>query len=86
MVIKLLMNVGLHDVYPAMEVNFLFRRKVKMIAICNFASLGEEILIKLLFKKGKKTRRKEKRKVIDHMIGQKRREMFALCRSVAWRC
>ena len=54
------MNVGLHDVYPAMEVNFLFRRKVKVIAICNFASLGEKILNYYL-KKGKNEKKREEK-------------------------
>ena len=30
-------------------------------------------------------RKKENRKITDHMIGQKRREICALCRSVFWR-
>ena len=33
----------------------------------------------------KKKRRKEKRKITDHLIGQKRREICALCRSVSRR-
>ena len=36
----------------------------------------------LLVKKQKKKKKKEKRKIIDHMIGHKRREIFALSRSV----
>ena len=42
MVIKLSMSMGIHDVYPAMVVNFAFSRKVKKIAACNFVSLGEK--------------------------------------------
>ena len=72
MVIKLLMYVGLHDVYPAMEVKFAFRRKVKMTATCNFVSLGgkmrEQLAEKWKRMKRKKKRGKEKRKIIDHMI------------------
>ena len=69
-----------------MEVNFAFRMKVKMAATCNFVSLGDkmrELLVKN--RKERKKRGKEKRKIIDHMIGQKRREVFALCCSVSWR-
>ena len=43
MVIKLSMYVGLHDVYPTMGVNFAFWKEVKMIAACNFISLGEKM-------------------------------------------
>ena len=53
-----------------------------MTAACNFISLGEK-MSELLEKKGKEKRRKEKRKITDHMIGQKRREICALCRSVS---
>ena len=35
--------------------------------------------------KERKKRRKEKRKITDHLIGQKRREICALCRSVSRR-
>ena len=58
MVIKLSMYVGLHDVYPAMDVNFAFWREVKITAACNFISLGEKMR-ELLDKNGK--RDKEKR-------------------------
>ena len=51
-----------------------------MTAACNFISLGEEMRELL-----DKERKKEKRKIADHMIGQKRREICALCRSVFWR-
>ena len=43
MVIKFSMYVGLHDVYPTMDVNFAFRREVKMTAAYNFISLGEKM-------------------------------------------
>ena len=51
-----------------------------MTAACNFISLGEKMR-ELLDKNGKRkeTRRKEKRKITDHMIGQKRCEICALC-------
>ena len=62
MVIKLSMSVGIHDVYPAMVVNFAFSRKVKKIAACNFVSLGEKKMRELLDKKGKRNKKKEKRK------------------------
>ena len=42
MVIKLSIYVGLYDAYPTLDVNFAFRRKVKMTAACNFISLGEK--------------------------------------------
>ena len=58
-----------------------------MTAACNFISLGEKMR-ELLDKKGKRKKkekkRKEKRKITDHLIGQKRREICALCRSVSW--
>ena len=82
MVIKLSMYVGLHNVYPAMNVNLAIWREVKMTAACNFISLGEKMR-ELLDKNGKR-KKKEKRKITDHMIGQKRREICALCRSVFW--
>ena len=41
-VIKLSMYVGLHDVYPAMNVNFTFSREVKMTAACIFISLEKK--------------------------------------------
>ena len=70
MVIKLPMYAALHDVYPAAEINFAFRRKVKMTATCNFVSLGDETRDLLVKKwKRKKKRGKEKRKIIYHMIG-----------------
>ena len=59
-----------------------------MTAACNFISLGKkmrellDITIRLDITKERKKRRKEKRKITDHMIGQKRREICALCRSV----
>ena len=56
MVIKLSMHVGLHDAYPAMNVNLAFWREVKMTAACNFISLGEEMR-ELLDKNGKKKKR-----------------------------
>ena len=57
-----------------------------MTAACNFIPLGEKTR-ELLDKNGKrKKKRKEKRKITDHMIGkQKRGEICALCRSVSWR-
>ena len=57
-----------------------------MTAACNFISLkGKkgEVLDKNEGKKRKK-RKKEKRKITDHSIGQKRREICALCHSVFW--
>ena len=60
MVIKLSMYVGLHDVYPAMDVNLACKREVKMTAACNFISLGEEIG-ELLDKNGKRKKKKGKR-------------------------
>ena len=77
MVIKLSMYVGLHDVYPTMNVIFA----------CNFMSGGEKMREVLNKKRGKKEkkRRKEKGKVADHLIGQKRCEIFTLCRSVSRR-
>ena len=69
MVIKLSMYVALHDVYPAMKVNIVFKRKLKMTTTCNFVSLGDkmrELLVKI--KKGKERKRKrkvkEKRKLL----------------------
>ena len=58
MVIKLSMYVGLHDVYPAMDVNLAFSREVKVPAACNFITLGEKMR-ELLHKTGKKRKRKE---------------------------
>ena len=55
MVIKLSMYVVLHDVYPAMDVNFAFRRKVKMITSCNFVPLEDKM-------RKRKKKRKEKKK------------------------
>ena len=58
-----------------------------MTAACIFVFL-EEKMRELLDKKREKTKKKrgkEKRKVTDHMIGQKMREICALCRSVSWR-
>ena len=51
-----------------------------MTAACNFISLGEKMR-ELLTKNGER-KEKEKRKITDHMIGQKRREICAMCRSV----
>ena len=82
MVIKLLMYVGLDDVYPAMDVNFTFSREVKMTTACNFISLGEKIR-ELLDKYGKRKEEKKKRK--EELVEQKRGEICALCRSVSWR-
>ena len=59
MVIKLSIYVGLHDVYPVMEINFAFRRKVKMTATCNlicvFGRKKNELTISL-----KRQKKKEK--------------------------
>ena len=74
MVIKLSISVGLHDVYPAMVVNFAFLKKVKKIKCVNYQ-----------IKRRKRGKNKGKRKIIDHMIGQKWHEIFALRRSVSWR-
>ena len=54
-----------------------------MTAACNFISLGKKML-ELLDKSGKR-KKKENRIITDWMmmmIGQKRREICALCRSV----
>ena len=69
-----------------MDVNLAFLKEMKMTTACNFISLGEKMR-ELLDKNGKRKKksRKEKRKIPDHMIGQKRREICALCRSVFWR-
>ena len=58
-----------------------------MTAACNFITLGEKMreLLDENQKRKKIQREKEKRKTTDHMIGQKRREICALCRSVFWR-
>ena len=53
MVIKLSMYVGLHDIYPTMDVNLAFWREVKITAACNFISLGEKMR-ELLDENGKK--------------------------------
>ena len=57
MIIKLSISVGLHDVYPAMVVNFAFRRKVKMTTAFN-------CLRELLDKKdeNRKNKREEKKR------------------------
>ena len=55
-----------------------------MTVACNFIFLGEK-MSELLHKNGKKKRRKDRKKLTDHMIGKKRREIYALCRSVSWR-
>ena len=65
MVIKLSMYVCLHDVYPAMDVNFPFRREVKMTAACNFISLGEKIRV-LLDKNSKRKKKEKNRKEENH--------------------
>ena len=75
MVIKLSMYVGLHDVYPAMDVNLACKREVKMTAACNFISLGEEIG-ELLDKNGKRKKKKRKRgKLLITWLDKKRREI-----------
>ena len=54
-----------------MEVNFAFRRKMKMTATCNFVALGDK-LHELLVKKCKRKKKDmKKRKITDHMIGLK---------------
>ena len=81
------MYVGLHDVYPTKDLNFAFTRKVKITSFCNFVSL-EDKMRKLLvknWKRKKKGEEKKRGKIINHTIGQKRRKMFALCRSFSWR-
>ena len=77
MVIKLSMYVGLHDVYPAMDVNLTFWRKVKMTAACNFISLGGEMR-ELLDKNG---RRKKKGKEGNYWLDKKGAK-FARCVAV----
>ena len=59
-----------------------------MTAAFNFISLGEklrELLDKNVKSKKEKKRRKEKMKITEHLIGQKRREICALCCSVSRR-
>ena len=51
-----------------------------MIAACNFISLGEK-LRELLDKNGE--RDKKRRKITDRLIGQKRRNIYEMCRSVS---
>ena len=84
MVIKLSMYVGLHDVYPVMDVNLAFWREVKMTAVCNFISLGEE-MCELLDKNGKKEKRKRGKSLITWL--DKKGAKFARCvvLSVFWR-
>ena len=54
-----------------------------MTAACNFISLAEEM--RKLLDKNRRRKKEEKKKIPDHMNGQKRREICALCRSVFWR-
>ena len=61
MVMKLSMYVGPHNVYPTMNVNLAFLRKVKMTAACNFVSLGEKIG-ELLDKNGRRKKKEKKTK------------------------
>ena len=76
MVIKFSISVGLHDLYPAIVVNFAFRRKViTRTSACNFVSLGEKTLnckVKKRRKERKRRRKKRKVEIIDHMIRQKK--------------
>ena len=54
-----------HSIYIAMEVNFAFRRKVKMTTTCNFVSLGDkmrELLVKRM--ENKEERGKENKLLI----------------------
>ena len=51
-----------------------------MAAACNFISLGEKMR-ELLDKNGAR-KEKEKRKITDHMIGQKKGAKFARCVAV----
>ena len=77
MVIKLSMYVGLHDVYPAINVNFAFCREVKVTTACNIFGRKKCVNYKIkIGKERKKKRRKEKRKITDHMIGQIWREIY----------
>ena len=60
MVIKLLMFVGLHNVYPAMDVNFTFRWKVKIplpVILCLWEKKMHELLVK-----NRKERKKKREK------------------------
>ena len=62
MVIELLMYyVGLHDLYPTIDVNFAFRRKMKITATCNFVSLGDKMR-EILVKKWKRKKKREEKK------------------------
>ena len=61
MIMKLSMYVGLHDVYPAMDVNLAFCKEVKMTAACNFISLGEKMR-ELLNKNGERKEKREEKK------------------------
>ena len=60
MVIKPSMYVGLHDVYPTMDLNFAFTRKVKITSFCNFVSL-EDKMRKLLVKNWKRKKRRKRK-------------------------
>ena len=51
-----------------------------MTAACNFISLGEKMR-ELLDKNGKRKKKEEKRKITDHMIGEKGAK-FACCFAV----
>ena len=77
MVIRLSTSVGLHDVYPAMMVlNFRILKESKND---HCLSLWEKKVREILDKKnekGRKRGRKEKRTIIDHMIGQKKAQNF----------
>ena len=55
MVMKFSISAGLalHDVFPAMVVNFAFCKKVKITPACHFVSLGDQMR-EPLDKKGKK--------------------------------
>ena len=57
------MYVGLHDVYPAMNVNLAFLREVKMTAAFNFISLAEEMR-ELLDKNGSRKKKWKRGKLL----------------------
>ena len=66
-------------------ISFPILKGSEMTAACNFIFLGEKMR-ELLDENGKrKKKKKRKEKITDHLIGQKRREICALCRSVSQR-
>ena len=81
---KTLDVVGLHDIYPTMDVNFAFWREVKMTAACNFISLREKRHELLYKNENRKIKRKGKKENYWSLDWTKRHEICTLCRSVSW--